>query len=89
MILNYLARGNKYEGVGYITTAICSAPLVTLSLPISPLRYYPLLAASKIVPSFVIQAGLEASTISHDEQEIKAYQDDPLIHDYATLATGK
>ncbi|CDS08239.1 hypothetical protein LRAMOSA02187 [Lichtheimia ramosa] len=87
MVLNFLARGNKYEGVGHVTTAICSAPLVTLSLPISPLRYYPLLAASKIVPSFVIQAGLEAKTISHDEQEIKAYEADPLIHDYATLAT--
>lgn len=65
------------------------APLVTLTLPVSPLRYYPLMLASKILPSWVIQAGLDAKFISHDEEEVRKYKEDPLIHDYTTLSTGK
>ncbi|KAI8143873.1 Alpha/Beta hydrolase protein [Fennellomyces sp. T-0311] len=85
LILNYLAQ--KLDGLGLVTGAIASAPLVTLSMPVSPFRYYPLMLASKVVPSFVIQVGMDPKTISHDEQEIAVYNDDPLVHDYATLAT--
>lgn len=86
--MNYLSRPEKYDGVKSVTGAIASAPLVTLSMPISPFRYYPLLIASKLVPSFVIQVGIDPKSISHDENEIEEYKRDPLIHDYATLGTG-
>ena len=56
-------------------------------MPVSPFRYYPLLMASKVLPSFVIQVGMDAKAVSHDEKEIEEYNSDPLIHDYATLAT--
>ncbi|KAF7730810.1 hypothetical protein EC973_001328 [Apophysomyces ossiformis] len=87
LTLNYLARKDRYDGVKLVRGAISSAPLVTLTLPISPFRYYPLLIASRILPSWVIQAGLDPKAISHDEEEINKYVNDPLVHDYATLAT--
>lgn len=87
MILNYLSRSDVYDGVQLLSGAIASAPLVTLSMPISPFRYYPLRVVSKILPSFVIKVGIDPKAISHDEKEIEIFKNDPLIHDYATLAT--
>ncbi|ORZ03923.1 Alpha/Beta hydrolase protein [Syncephalastrum racemosum] len=87
LILNYLSRSEIYDGVQLLSGAIASAPLVTLSMPISPLRYYPLRIASNILPSFVIKAGLDPKGISHDEKEVEIFKNDPLIHDYGTLAT--
>ncbi|KAG2219437.1 hypothetical protein INT45_002322 [Circinella minor] len=85
LVLNYLVR--RFDGLELLTGAISSAPLVTLSMPVSPFRYYPLIMASKVLPSFVIQVGMDASAVSHDEKEIEEYNSDPLIHDYATLGT--
>ncbi|KAI9315138.1 Alpha/Beta hydrolase protein [Dichotomocladium elegans] len=87
LILNLLARREKYEGVKSVRAAIASAPLVTLSMPVSPFRYYPLMIASKIIPSFVIQIGLNPAGISTDPAEVEIYKADPLIHDYSTLAS--
>ncbi|KAG0170473.1 hypothetical protein DFQ28_001730 [Apophysomyces sp. BC1034] len=89
LALNYLAKKEQFDGVKLVRGAIASAPLITLTLPISPLRYYPLMLVSRILPSWVIQAGLDPKGISHDEQEVQKYVDDPLIHDYATLSTSK
>ncbi|KAI7880655.1 alpha/beta-hydrolase [Lichtheimia hyalospora FSU 10163] len=87
LILNLLFRSEKYDGVKLVTGAIASAPLVRLSMPISPFRYYPLMCASKIIPSFTIQAGLHPDAMSHDADEVKKLIEDPLVHDYATLGT--
>lgn len=58
-------------------------------MPIPALKYYGLRFASNILPSVTIKAGIDEKGISHDEEEIRIYQADPLVHDYATLATCK
>jgi alpha-beta hydrolase superfamily lysophospholipase len=35
----------------------------------------------KVAPNLAVGSGLDASKISHDEQVVKAYQKDPLVHD--------
>lgn len=85
--LNYLARSKKYKGVALVTGAIASAPLVTLSMAIPTPKYYALRAVSVILPSITIQAGIDPAGMSHDQDEIKKYLEDPLVHDFATLAT--
>ncbi|CAO3643172.1 unnamed protein product [Mucor hiemalis] len=87
LILNYLARGDKFKGVGLLTGSIASAPLVTLSMPISTPKYYSIRALAALIPSMTIRAGIDAAGISHDKEEIQKYLEDPLVHDYATLAT--
>ncbi|GAA5803601.1 Alpha/Beta hydrolase protein [Helicostylum pulchrum] len=87
LILNYLARGDKLEGVKLVTGAISSAPLVTLSMAIPAPKYYGLRFVSNFLPSFTIQTGVDAAGISHDQEEVKKYLEDPLVHDFATLAT--
>ncbi|KAG2212730.1 Alpha/Beta hydrolase protein [Mucor mucedo] len=87
LTLNYLARGDKYKGVALVTGAIASAPLVTLSMAIPMPKYYALRAVSFVLPSITIQAGIDPAGMSHDQDEIKKYLEDPLVHDFATLAT--
>lgn len=87
LILNLLFRPEQYDGAKLVTGAIASAPLVRLSMPISPFRYYPLLFASKLLPNFTIKADLNPDAMSHDADEVKKLIEDPLVHDYATLGT--
>jgi acylglycerol lipase len=89
IVLNYVARKDQYKGYKLLTAVIASAPLVTLSMPIPAIKYYPLKGLSKVLPSFTIRAGLDPSGISHDKEEVEIYKNDPLVHDFATLATGK
>lgn len=70
-----------------LTGAIASAPLVTLSMQIPTVKYYTIRALAAIVPSMTIQAGVDSAGVSHDKEEVQKYLDDPLIHDFATLAT--
>lgn len=90
LVMNFAASSEKeFDGLKEVTGIIAASPLVTLSMPISPLRYYPLQVAARIVPSFVIQAGLDFNAMSHDPKVAEELESDPLVHDYATLATGK
>ncbi|ORE08627.1 alpha/beta-hydrolase [Rhizopus microsporus var. microsporus] len=89
LILNYLSRGDKYQGVKLVTGAIAASPLIELSMPIPALKYYGLRMISNLLPHFVIRADLDASGMSHDQDEVKRFKEDPLVHDYATLATLK
>lgn len=72
-----------------MTGAIAASPLIELSMPISALKYYGLRMVSNLLPHFVIKADLDASGMSHDQDEVKKFKEDPLVHDYATLSTCK
>ncbi|KAI8876428.1 alpha/beta-hydrolase [Backusella circina FSU 941] len=87
IVLNYLA--SKHDGVSMLTGAIASAPLVTLSMKIPAYKYYPMRYFSKLLPSFMTKAGLSAKGMSHDEEAVKNYLEDPLVHDFATIGTIK
>ncbi|RCH88993.1 hypothetical protein CU098_000933 [Rhizopus stolonifer] len=89
IILNYISRGDVYQGVKLITGSIACSPLVTLSMPIPALKYYGLRMVSNVLPNFTIQAGVDPNGISHDPEEIIKFKEDPLIHDFATLNTLK
>lgn len=70
-----------------VNGAIASAPLVTLSMQIPAIKYYAIRAIAAVVPSMTIQAGVDSAGMSHDQEEIQKYLDDPLVHDFATLST--
>ncbi|KAI9029103.1 Alpha/Beta hydrolase protein [Phycomyces nitens] len=87
LVLNLLVRKDVFDGVGLLQGVISSAPLVTLTTPVHPIKFIPLSMLSKVLPSFVIRAGLDPNGISQDKEQVKKYLADPLIHDYATLDT--
>ncbi|KAL0089710.1 Alpha/Beta hydrolase protein [Phycomyces blakesleeanus] len=87
LVLNLLVKRDIFDGVDLLQGVISSAPLVTLTTPVHPIKYIPLSMLSKVFPSFVIRAGLDPNGISQDKEQVKKYIEDPLIHDYATLDT--
>jgi acylglycerol lipase len=58
-------------------------------MAVPAIKYYPMRLLSNVMPSFTINAGLNADGMSHDQDAIKEYLEDPLIHDYATIGTSK
>lgn len=46
-------------------------------------------ALGLLMPTMTISTGLEASFISRDPQVVRAYQEDPLVHDVGTLAAAR
>jgi acylglycerol lipase len=58
-------------------------------MEISTPKYYAIRALCAILPSITIQAGIDSAGMSHDKEEIQKYLDDPLVHDFATIATCK
>jgi acylglycerol lipase len=50
-------------------------------------KYFVLRGIATILPSITIQAGVDPKGISRDADEVQRYLDDPLVHDFATLAT--
>lgn len=56
-------------------------------MPVPAPKYYGLRLMASITPSITIHAGVDANGISHDKEEVQKYLDDPLVHDFATLAT--
>ena len=87
-MLNYLCRKDQFDGVKLLTGAIASAPLVTLTTPLSAYKFYPLKILSYITPSFVTNIELDPKFMSHDEVQVEKYKNDVLIHGFSTLATG-
>ncbi|KAI8061594.1 Alpha/Beta hydrolase protein [Gongronella butleri] len=89
LVLNYLARPTKYDGVAKVTAAIASAPLVQLTVPVPALKYYPLKIASYVIPSVTTRSPLDPNLMSHDATEVEKYINDPLINDFISLGTAR
>ncbi len=82
IVLEYILRHPEgWQGV------IASAPL--LGQPnISPALIFISRLLSRVWPSLGVNTGLDASTISRDETEVEAYQNDPLVHSMGTPRTS-
>lgn len=68
--------------------AIVSAPAVG-SVGVSPILLHISRLLSRIWPTFSLETGLEVQAISRDPEEVRKYQNDPLVHGKGTarLAT--
>lgn len=58
-------------------------------MPVPAVKYYGLRVMANVLPSITISANIDQKGMTHDPEETRIYQADPLIHDYATLATCK
>ncbi len=66
---------------------VASAPLLTKP-NVSPVLLTVAQLLSRVVPSFTLDTGLDATTISRDPAEVERYTSDPRIHSKSTARAG-
>ncbi len=73
----------KYSDLGFRSATI-SAPLLAAKVKIPVWKKAPAYALEAIWPTLTLPSGVDATLVSHDPEVIKAYLDDPLVHDKVT-----
>jgi len=66
---------------------VASGPLLS-HLPLSPLLLQLSKLLSKVWPSFALDTGVDAAGLSHDQNVVDAYVNDPLVHSKGTPRLG-
>lgn len=69
---------------GELNGLIASGPSLREKMQISPVKTFLAKALSGIVPSFTTGTGLDPNLLSHDQEVVKKYVGDPLVHKVAT-----
>jgi len=67
-----------------LLTVSASGSLLRLKVKVPIYKEIPGKLFSKLIPGFSMPNGLLASDLSHDPAVVKAYEDDPLVHDLAS-----
>ncbi|MEM6724244.1 MAG: lysophospholipase, partial [Bacteroidota bacterium] len=76
IVLNYLSRHNTG-----VAGAIATGPFVRSTKPVSKVLIFIARILKWILPALTQPNGLEVNDLSRDEAVVKAYTDDPLVHD--------
>jgi len=75
IVLNYgLTRNSQIKGI------ICTSPGLGTSDPIPAIQMILVKFLSGIAPKVAINNGLDVGNLSHDQNVIQAYKNDPLVH---------
>lgn len=75
LVINYALR-RKSEVVGVIATG----PWLRLAFEPSPVQVILARLMDKIYPAFTQNSNLETAALSHDQDVVQAYENDPLVH---------
>ena len=76
LVLNYALRRNpKIAGV------ISTSPWIKLAFEPPAIQIFLGKTMNKIFPTFIQTSGLETSSLSRDPEVVRAYEEDPLVHD--------
>ncbi len=70
-----------------VAALVLSSPALDPAL--SPWQKALLAVMSRIAPDVAVANGLDASKLSHDPQVVRAYEDDPLVHDRITARLAR
>jgi len=84
LALNYVARVQPQGLAGIIATG----PWIRLAFEAPILKVLAGRMLRRFMPTLSLPTGLVASYISHDEAVVKAYVNDPLVHDQLSAAAG-
>ena len=83
LVANYLLRRQPK-----IAGAILSAPYFQLSFKPSPIKLFVGRLLKGIFPSLAMDSGLDSSSISRDNEEVRKYDADPLVHGKVSAKMG-
>ena len=79
IVLDYAEKmGENISGV------IASAPLLRLKMEVPPWKVSLGKMLSSLAPSMSMKTGLDPNLLSHDQQIVRDYINDPLVHGVAT-----
>lgn len=67
---------------------IVSSPAIKTYEPVPPLKYFLAKVMNKVYPSLLLNNGLKQDFLSHDNQVVKAYHDDPMVHPHVSARLG-
>ncbi len=81
----YYALTRKPEVSGIIATS----PGLETALQKQPIKVLASRILGLLVPRLSLASGLDPSAISRDEEVVRAYTGDPLVHDRITLGSGR
>ncbi len=76
LVLNYALRRTPD-----IKRVISTSPWIKLAFEPPAIQIFMGKLMDKIYPAFIQSSGLETSSLSHDPEVIRAYEEDPLVHD--------
>jgi alpha-beta hydrolase superfamily lysophospholipase len=83
LVLNYVTRRDPV-----IAGLIATAPWIRLAFEAPAIKVVAGRILKKFMPSLTLPTGLAANFLSHDEAVVKAYKNDPLVHDQLSAAAG-
>lgn len=84
LALHYgLKRKPNVKGV------LVTSPALHSSLEQQAIKVLAAKVLGTLVPKMTIASGLDVNSISHDQEVIKAYNNDPLVHDQISVGLGK
>ncbi len=76
LILNYTLRGK-----GHPDGLIASSPYLRLAFRPPAWKWHLGKLLGRVAPSLTVASGLDPNGISRDPKEVRAYKEDPLVHD--------
>ncbi len=80
LVLNYaLRRKSRLSGV------IATAPALLTALHRQPLKIALARVLGRLLPRMALPSGLEQAALSRDPEVVRAYREDPLVHDRSSL----
>lgn len=68
---------------------LVTSPALHSSLEQQPFKVMAAKVLGSLIPKMTLVSGLEVNAISHDADVIKAYNNDPLVHDRISVGLGK
>eukprot|EP01133_Synstelium_polycarpum_P016016 gene16016-19063_t len=85
LALHYTLRKKEHPPTGTIVTS----PFIKLATKVSPVKIFFGNIFASIAPSKTVDNGINASHIAKDEEVVKAYKEDKLIHNKVSLVQGR
>lgn len=83
IVLNYaLTKTTPLLGV------ICTSPGLASGDPLPPVKMFMAKLLNKILPTTLINNGLDVNNLSHDLKVVEKYQNDPLVHPQISARLG-
>jgi len=80
LIVSYYAEKRP----GELNGLIASAPALREKMKVSPVKAFLGSTLSSIMPTFSTTTGLDPNLLSHDQEVVRKYVEDPLVHKVAT-----
>jgi alpha-beta hydrolase superfamily lysophospholipase len=87
-VLNYALRCQPHTGSRALTGVISTSPGLRTAFKPPAAKLFAGKILYKLAPDFVLPNGLELEGISRDEEIIRIYKSDPLVHDKMSARLG-